>query len=230
MPNLTLAAAATCYVCGAISLALAVVRTARRARDHPPRARLAAGDRRGRALPVHHRAAGLGRRRADDRVQHRQPALGHAERLHPDHARRADRRDLLHLGRHQHRDRGPAAARRVLRGDRDVGDRVAVAGAGLRRAGRVAGRHPARPVRDRLPGRPDRARRRAQHAGARPHRLPVQRAPDRDVQQHAEQPEHLQPAEDPAAGRHPDHRPGLVRRHRLPLHHLHRARSGCRSG
>ena len=44
------------------------------------------------------------------------------------------------------------------------------------------------------------------------------------VQQHAEQPEHLQPAEDPAAGRHPDHRPGPVRRHRLPLHHLHRAR------
>ena len=78
VPNLTLAAAATCYVVRRRLARAGRGPAARRARDHPPRAGLAAGDRRGRALPVHHRAAGLGRRRPVDPVQHRQPALGHA--------------------------------------------------------------------------------------------------------------------------------------------------------
>ena len=57
----------------------------------------------------------------------------------------------------------------------------------------------ARAVRHRLPGRPDRARRRAQHAGARPHRLPVQRDHGA-VRRHDEQPEHLQPVKIPGLG------------------------------
>ena len=108
--------------------------------------------------------------------------------------------------------------------------RVAVARADLRRARRVAGGRAARRLRDRLPGRPDRARRRAQHPGARPHRLPVQRDHGA-VRRHAEQPVDVQPGEDPAARRHPDHRAGVLRLDDVPVPHVRDrspwSRSGC---
>ena len=50
----------------------------------------------------------------------------------------------------------------------------------------------------------------------RPHRVPVRR-PDGALRQHAELPADLQRGQDPAAGRHPDHRAGLLPGDDLPL-------------
>jgi hypothetical protein len=50
----------------------------------------------------------------------------------------------------------------------------------------------------------------------RPHRVPVRR-PDGALRQHAELPADLQRDQDPAAGRHPDHRAGVLPGDDLPL-------------
>ena len=211
IPNLSLPAAETCYACGALTLVLAALRAVVKLSTLWRRVSI--------AVVVFLFVAGpalLGGGRPDHRVQRGEPAAGHAQPVHPDHAGRAHRRDLLAVRGGEHRHRGPAAARRVRRRHGGQRLRLAVAGPDRGAAAGCAGRCAARGLRHPVHRRPDHPRRGPEPPHPRPHRVPVRR-PDGALRQHAELPADLQRDQDPAAGRHPDHRAGVLPGDDLPL-------------
>src|SRR5215831_12322394 len=116
-------------------------------------------------------------------------------------------------------DRGPVAHRGVHCGGRGQRYRRGLARADRRVADRRAGRADTRDLRDHVPGRSDHRRRGARRDRARADQLPVRPGHD-PLRRHLQRRQHVQHGQDPGARQHPDHRPRLLRRERLPLHHL----------